>query len=63
LQWEAALQDRPETTEPAFGDGDDRVLARKSKRTWRTPEIITFVPAREAEGIFLRPGDGIANLC
>jgi hypothetical protein len=64
LQWEVELQDRLETTEPAFVDGDDRVLSSSAKRTWRKPEITSFLPATEAEALGVTsPGDGGNNVC
>lgn len=58
------MQDRLETTEPAFVDRDDRVPASAAKQTWRKPEITTFVPASEARGIGNLAADvGVNNLC
>ena len=32
------------------------------KSGWVAPEITTFLPAKAAEGISYRPGDGLSNL-
>lgn len=32
------------------------------KSGWVTPEITTYLPAKAAEGINYRPGDGLSNL-
>jgi hypothetical protein len=64
LPWEAELQDRLETTGPAFVESDDRAPAGTAKRTWRKPEITSFLPATEAEALgHTNPGDGVNNVC
>lgn len=40
-------------TEPAIVSEDD---------TWVKPEVVSFLPAKAAEGISYRPTDGISNL-
>ena len=40
-------------------DGDD---VGAVKKPWERPEIVTFKPVDEAEGISYQPNDGISNL-
>jgi hypothetical protein len=37
-------------------------FASGEKEEWVKPEIVSFLPAKAAEGIAYRPTDGISNL-
>ena len=49
---------RPEPAQPQSCDEQDRVV----KPRWLRPEITSFKPVADAQGILYRIGDGISNL-
>lgn len=49
------MESRPENQTP------DRSAAA-DEDTWVKPQIVSFLPAKAAEGISYRPTDGISNL-
>ncbi|MCW3846653.1 hypothetical protein OF829_05335 [Sphingomonas sp. LB-2] len=49
------MEKLPENREP------DTTIAGNDD-TWVKPELVSFLPAKAAEGISYRPTDGISNL-
>jgi len=41
---------------------DVRVSLQMSKDAWEKPEIVSYTPAKGAQGISYTPSDGISNL-
>lgn len=41
---------------------NEKKVATEERDEWVKPEIVSFLPAKAAEGISYRPTDGISNL-